>query len=287
MIREAAADNAGIITTFLQQHIETSMFLLSNLEQHGIGTSQHPHATRFFLSQEGPSLQGVFGCTNDGYLMCQHPGLTPHMAQAYLSGIRGTRIRGMTGAADQVAQFITALPDLNGAWLTNRVEPLFALDLAAIKAPGQRLSSPVSGDLSMLKDWFQSYLIETGIADADNAPAAATTRAAAAIPEQNIRLYKGADGTPIGMTAVNARAGTAVQIGGVFIAPAHRGKGHASRMLAAQLCELRADGAQTGLLFAASDAAAKAYTRIGFQPSGSYRVAILRQPFILDAASCP
>lgn len=285
MIREATCDDAEKIAAFLQHHVETSMFLLSNLEQHGIIASDHAHATRYFIYEQGASVQGVFGCTRNGYLMCQHPGLCLSTARDYLSCIEGTRVQGMTGVTDQVALFVEALRALDDAWLLNRVEPLFGLELAKLKAPDSHLCAPKQGDRAMLEAWFERLLIETGIADAAHAPASAVLRAAAAITGTNTRIYLDDAQTPVGMTSVNARAGKAVQIGGVFVLPEHRGQGHAGRMVAAHLAQLRECGIKKAILFAASDSAAKAYTRVGFQRLGGYRVAMLREPCVMGDAA--
>lgn len=287
MIREATPDDADAIAAFLQDHIETSMFLLSNLERHGIGVSEHAHATRFFLWESGAGLQGVFGCTRGGYLMCQHPGLQGSTAKAYLQCIEGASVQGMTGAADQVGHFIAALAEWEDSWLLNRIEPLLVCDLSKLTASACRLSLAVPEDRALLEDWFERLLLETGMADAHHAPDVAAQRAEAAITDHSTLIYRAEDGIPVGMTSVNASAGKAVQIGGVFILPAFRGQGHAGRMVAAQLAVLRKAGAQTALLFAASDAAAKVYTRIGFRRAGSYRVAMLRAPCAVRTTTCP
>ncbi|MCC5960241.1 MAG: GNAT family N-acetyltransferase [Rhodobacteraceae bacterium] len=287
MIREARASDAPAITAFLRQHIESSMFLLSNLEQHGIGQSDHLHATRFFLTYEGASLRGVFGCTNGGYLMCQHPEPSVAVARDYLAHIAGVRILSMTGPEDQVAQFVQALPYLHNEWLKNEIQPLFMCDLTDFAFPEQVLTAPLPKDRAMLEVWFRNYLTETGIADSARARMEAAQRATQAITDKNVRLYCDHGGTPIGMTAVNARAGHGVQIGGVYVHHAHRGQGHAGRMVAAQLAELRAAGARNAVLFAASTAAAKAYTRIGFRQIGGYRIAMLRAPCAIGVATCP
>ena len=75
MIRKAEPSDAMAIAAFLERRIETSMFLLGNLEAHGIDNADHPHGTTFFLRETGDGITGVFGCTNGGYLMCQLPGL--------------------------------------------------------------------------------------------------------------------------------------------------------------------------------------------------------------------
>ncbi|MGY6695933.1 MAG: GNAT family N-acetyltransferase [Roseinatronobacter sp.] len=289
LIVEARPEDKDEISSFLRRHVTTSMFLLSNLERHGIGMSDHPHATKFFLHRAADGLTGVFGCTKGGYMMCQHPGLDAPTAAAYLSCLAGQMVTGITGVADQVGCVLDACSGANPDWLLDRVEPLFALNLSELEppAPPVPLKAPRQEDRFLLEDWFAQYLSETGFSAHSRAGTAATQRSAAAIRERTVQIYLAADGCPIGMTAVNANAARTVQIGGVFIDPAHRNKGHAGRMVAAQLTELRACGNEMALLFAASDAAAKAYTRIGFRRVGDYRVALLREACSLGAQKCP
>jgi len=282
MIRKAEAQDAMAIAAFLERHIETSMFLLGNLNQHGIGNTEHPHVTQYFLRETGDGITGVFGCTNDGFLMCQLPGLSGPEAQTYAHLLRGYTLRGMTGVPDQVAQILAALPVPPEAWQVNRMEPLFALELAGLVAQAGTIRAPEADDLPLLTGWFADYMTDTGTHDAESALAAAPDRARADIAAGNTRLFLDEQGMPVAMTAINARAGAAVQIGGVFVPRDRRGTGLAGRAVAAHLVAQRAQGITRAILFAASEAAARAYTRIGFERIGSYQLATLKQPVTLD-----
>ena len=282
MIREAAAQDQSLIAAFLGQHITTSMFLMSNLEQHGIGQSDHPHATRYFMSFDGAQLQGVFGCTRSGYLMCQHPGLTQGETRVYLRALGGQSVQGITGINAQVDHFVSALSHHGGAWQKDSVEPLFSLPLAKLPLPSVRICSPTPNHRDMLIAWYRAHLAETGLPNHIERCAEMAERA---IADDRTRLLIGPEHQPIGMTSLNACAGSAVQVGGVHVLPAHRGQGHAGRMVAAHLLELRQKGADTAILFAASDSAAKAYRRIGFQQIGHYRIAMLRDALMIGEAA--
>ena len=84
-MRPATQADIPAISAFLSRHIETSMFLMGNLEAHGIGNTDHPHGTRFHLREADGTITGVFGRTNHGMLMCQAPGLTNAEAAQSLS----------------------------------------------------------------------------------------------------------------------------------------------------------------------------------------------------------
>lgn len=279
MLREAGPGDVRAMRAFLERHIETSMFLLGNLESHGTGNTAHPHGTRFLLHEDGAGLSGVFGVTNGGFAMCQAPGLTAAEARAFVAALRGVTLCGMTGEAAQVAAVLDALPVAETAWRLNRVEPLFRRDLEGLDGVAP-LRAVAAGDVPMLAEWFAQYMQETETQPPGDLQEAGQARAQAAVGAAHIRLMEDSGG-PVAMAAVNARAGLAVQVGGVFVPAALRGVGRAGRVVSALLAECAAQGARTAILFAASAGAARAYTRIGFAPIGGYRVALLHQPVAL------
>ena len=278
MIRKATTEDRAAIAAFLEGRIESSMFLLGNLEAFGTENTTHPHGTAFFLRETGEGINGVFGVTNGGFLLCQLPGLTATEAQTYAHLLKGYTLRGMTGDDQQVQTVLNALNVPADAWAINKAEALYRLDLANLDAPGDvTLRKPEEQDVPLLTGWYETYMRETGTGiDGD-----AANRARAAVGSEKTRLLV-EDGGPTAMTGINSAAGPAVQVGGVFVPPALRGQGRAGRAVAAHLAELRDTGREVAILFAASEEAAKAYERIGFEKVGAYRVALLKDPFMLS-----
>jgi len=280
MIRKAEAADTMAMAAFLEAHIETSMFLLGNLELFGTDNTTHPYGTAFFLRETGDGITGIFGCTNAGFLMCQLPGLSRTEAQTYAHLLKGYTLRGMTGAAEQVATILGALPVAEDAWAMDADEPLFSHDLANLPGADADLRRPVEADCAVLEAWMRAYLTETGTGAGRDVDQEAQARADRAIAEDHTRILFEGD-APVAMTALNARAGGAVQIGGVYVPPDLRGAGRAGQAVAAHLRELAQAGVTRAILFAASDAAASAYTKIGFQRIGTYKVAMLKEPMTL------
>jgi predicted GNAT family acetyltransferase len=280
MIRKAGPADAQALAAFLEQHIETSMFLLGNLAEHGTGNLDHPHGTRFYLRETSDGIKGVFGCTNGGFLMCQQPGITVAEAQAYAELLHGYRFQGMTGRADQVLTVLRALPIDPNHWSCNRSEPLYTLDLADIAAPDVDLRLPRPQDTATLINWFEQYLTETTGAQEN-----ASERAKRAVQNgQHMIMWE--HGTPTAMTGINARYQSTVQIGSVFVPPHARGQGRAGRAILAHLNRLKAqDGVSKAVLFAASDKAARAYERIGFGYQAEFQVAVMKAPQQLEFSS--
>lgn len=277
MIRKAGMEDAGAIAAFLERHIETSMFLLGNLEAHGTDNSDHPHGTAYFLRETGDGITGVFGATNAGFLMCQLPGLSATEAQTYAHLLRGYTFHGMTGASDQVALILDALPVPGDSWQLNHDEPLYTLDLAGLAAPDAQVRMAEPRDRDTLEVWFDAYMTETS---SHQGPGVAARRAEAAIGSDRLRVLE-EDGRITAMTGLNAQAGQAVQVGGVYVLPELRGQGRAGRVVAGHLAQLRDRGAARAILFAHSPPAARAYERIGFRRAGTYRIAMTRAPLTL------
>lgn len=277
MIRKAGPADLDALGAFLETHVDSSMFLLGNLDAFGTDNTDHPHGTTFFLQETGDGIIGVFGATNGGLLMCQIPRLTALEAQTYAHLLKGYTLRGMTGASDQVALILDALPLAGAVWQVTHDEPLYALDLAALDAPDATLRAPTEQDRKTQAAWFDAYMTETRTHPGGDA---ARHRADQAIGSDRVRLLV-EDDTITAMTGLNAVARGVVQIGGVFVPPELRGQGRAGRVVAGHLAELRARSLHRAVLFANSDAAARAYERIGFGQVGTYRVALLQDPITL------
>lgn len=279
MIRKATSADIGPMVAFLETHVETSMFLLGNLESHGTDNTSHPQGTAFFLRETGDGITGIFGCTNGGFLMCQLPGLTVTEAQTYAHLLKGYTLRGMTGDAPQVQTVLDALPVAEDAWQINRVEPLYRMALAGLESASD-IRPPQEDDTPLLAEWFAAYMQETGTAPPGDLASAAETRARASVGSSRVRVMI-EEGQPVAMAAINARAGQAVQVGGVYVPSDLRRKGRGGRVVRALLAEVAGQGIETAILFAASTQAARSYENIGFTRVGDYRIAMLNRPVTL------
>ncbi|MAM62125.1 GNAT family N-acetyltransferase [Maritimibacter sp. UBA3975] len=273
------SDIAGI-DAFLAQHAEKTMFLRANLARFGLDEREHTHGTRYVVEGPPGAVTGVFGLSNGGFVMGQGqdwPG--------FARSISGTEVIGINGAADQVAAARAAL-NLPGRTVLDRDEPHYRLDLDALVTDaftGGRLRPPTLADVPLLTRWNAAYTIDTlGAEDGPENEAEALARTERMIAEDHGRVLE-IDGTPVAMTAFNARLPDMVQIGGVYTPPEHRGRGHARTAVGLHLIEARARGVKTSILFASGVPACRAYEALGFHRIGLYTLVIFAEAMAVAA----
>lgn len=282
-LRMAAQEDAAALERFLAQHAETSMFLRGNLAAHGLGNRTHRHGTTYWL-YEREGIIGVTGCSNGGYLMCQAPDAPEDFWRAATRALVGRQIAGLTGVPEQVNAWIKSLGLAEGAFAVRDLDPLYRLSLDALEPPdmtGLRLRRPTAQDKGMLAAWFTGFSQDTGMMPAGGM--SGDTAAESFIAHDAARLLEH-DGTAVAMTSLNAAVGTTVQVGGVYVPPERRGRGFGGLVVAAQLAQLCRTGTRTAILFAANATAARGYERIGFRRIGSYALALLETPVVIEGA---
>ncbi|WP_226621957.1 GNAT family N-acetyltransferase [Alloyangia pacifica] len=278
MIRRVLPGDAAALEAFLSQHAETSMFLRGNIAIAGLGDSTHPYATTVHIWPETGPIRAAFGRTTKGDVMCQAPDAPTEVFRAYAAEIADLPVAAVTGAPEASAALLKAMGLGPGAFRLNHVEPLYRLDLATLAPSSETLRRPEPRDVDLLAEWFFDYGVDTGIGGSGEAGRdAAHARAAQSLTRPALRLMI-EDGTAVAMSDFNAEVADIVQLGGVFVPRALRNGARARRVVHAQLCEARARGIRTAVLFANNPAAARAYEAIGFTHIGGYRVAIPHSP---------
>ncbi len=285
-MRRATPEDIPALERFLRAHADSSMFLRSNLAAHGIGASQHRHATDVALWETSPGVvRGAVGLTRGGFLMAQCPEPDGPDLTALPALWQGRTVLGMTGLSEQVDRVLAALGLAGQPLQLDAPEPLYALDLTDLPALEGEIRAPTERDAARLRLWFRDYALETGqSADRHAAAQEAETRAAQVIAEpQDLRLLV-EHGAPVAMTGFNAVLPDMVQVGGVYVPPGQRGRRYARRAVGLHLAKARAAGVRRAILFAASPQAARAYEGLGFQRVGTYRIRLFATPQQIGAA---
>ncbi|GKY86752.1 GNAT family N-acetyltransferase [Sinisalibacter aestuarii] len=282
MLRPARAGDEAAMETFLAAHAETSMFLRGNLHNFGLFERNDPHGTEYWIAETGGEIAAIFGISNGGFAMSQAPGAPDSLWDAFAGCLRGRELAGLSGEEAQVAQSKRALGIGRAALSLDDPEPLFRLSLDRLRLPDGTggIRRPIEADRALLERWNAAYVTELRMGTPGRVATESRERAERAIKGDDTRLLI-SDGTPVAMTALNARLPDMVQIGGVYTPPDLRGRGHARRAVALHMDELRGDGVTTAILFASGPAACRAYEAIGFERIGTYALVFLKEPVVI------
>ncbi len=276
VIREAGPQDRRTLDAFLLAHIDVAMFPMSNLRAHGIGqtgfASDHPNAARYWLV--GPGISGVIAVTRRGMILAVLPGGVD--LGVLPTALARMMITGAVGEAAATRHVLAALSLGDRATRRDQDEPGFSLTLANLVVPdavGAQLIPACEDWRKMLIDWRTAYNHELLGTPVEKATTEAEGDVSAYIQTGSHRVLL-RSGAPVAMTGFNAALPEIVQIGGVYVPPDLRGRGHARLAVALHLQQARAQGVGRAVLFAASDTAARAYQAIGFQPAGKMAVVL-------------
>lgn len=267
------------VEAFLNDHIATSMFPLSNLRRYGMAGG-HDRAVRFWVKWQAGSVTDVLTLTEGGFVFPNCPNAPWEETRVVLAG---TQIAGLLGHGAQVTSLrrVLALPDAAGV---DTVEPLYELSLEDLQLPDLRgftLGPLSAAPQELVVGWRRSYLEEVFPMPGEDFQMRAEEDFKGYTASDSHRvLYQ--DGVPVAMTGFNAVLSEAVQIGGVYTPPALRNRGLARRAVAMHLAEARENGVRKAILFAASTQAARAYEAVGFTRVGDFAVVLFEKPQVVN-----
>jgi GNAT superfamily N-acetyltransferase len=149
---------------------------------------------------------------------------------------------------------------------------------AESRAPDLEIRRCVSGDLNRLFPLHKAYEIEEVLVQPARyqvVPSYVNFRKTLA---SEVVYWGLLDGEPVCKANTNARGWRWDQIGGVYTTPRHRGKGYGAAVLQALERDIARERAGTGLFVKTDNAAANAlYEKLGYEPSGPYRITYLRK----------
>ncbi|WP_422065268.1 GNAT family N-acetyltransferase [Shimia sp.] len=267
--REVTESDLGWIEVFLRDHLQSSMFFLSSLADHGLGGAE-PRALRVWaLEGDQP---GLFALSNEGGILLQAPDAQAADWAATAPFWQGRPLVGCLGESTQVAAFLAVSGLDQRPMSLNGAEPGYRLALTALRLPacdGLTLIPLSEAPRSLIESWRVDYH-RTVMGTPEHARAAAAQNDIAGyLARDSHRVVMRGD-VPVAMSGFNATLPDVVQIGGVYTPPELRGQGLARRSVALHLAEARDRGVTHSVLFAASPQAARAYEAIGFERNGSF-----------------
>ncbi|MEM9787894.1 MAG: GNAT family N-acetyltransferase [Pseudomonadota bacterium] len=277
MILATEADRPAI-EAFLQQHIATSMFPLSNLRRYGMAGG-HPRAVRFWCRWREGALTDVLTVSEEGMVFPQCPTGPWGAARVVLAGVG---VRGILGDGAQVAALHAAL-GLPTDPPMNEEEPHYELQLNDLCMPdvaGFSLVPLAEAPRDLVVNWRAAFREEVLTMRSEDYLASARRDIDGYLEADTHRVLYQA-GQPVAMTGFNATLSDTVQIGGVYTPPDLRSRGLARRAVAMHLSEARERGVNRAVLSAASPQASRAYEAIGFRPIGTFTILVYDEPRVV------
>lgn len=288
-VRRLGPGDEDGLERFLAGHVETSMFLCSNLRRAGLEDRGEPYQGTYLAAvTETGAVAGVAAHYWNGNVMVQAPdtGVLAALAAAVRRGARRP-VSGLMGEDGQAVRLIDALGLAAADYKVNRSEGLYALDLRAwspptgVVRPGGVAVPARDVDEGLLRRWFRAYEIEAlGAADGAGLAKRVDERMAGVGSGTGLWALV-VDGEPVALCGFNARLPDIVQLGPVWTPPPCRNRGHARTLVALTLSAAKAEGVARAILFTDDAAAVRAYEAVGFEETGAYRLALLRRPVTL------
>jgi len=277
MWRPARDEDVPGIERFLTRHIQSSMFPLANLRDYGL-RGHDPRSMDIWVLGDDP--RAVFAITNEGMVLPQCPNCSDEELRGAIDLIRGRALFGIAAEAGQARRIMRLAGWEDRPAMLNSDEPGFTLDLTQLSLPdtkGAEIKPLTDTTRGITEEWRRAYLIEASDFDPERAADQSKKDITAYIQRDSHRILR-VDGRPVGMSGFNARLPQVVQVGGVYVPPDLRGLGYGRLAVGLHLQEVQKKGIARAVLFAASEAAARAYISLGFRPAGQYSLILFKNP---------
>ena len=283
-IRILKPGDEAVLEEFLLPRLESSMFLLRNLRKYGLLDRDQPYEGTYAAAFYGERIIGVVAHYRTNTLICQSP--LHFVDLLWPAVIAATRrpVGGLMGPIEQVSVMkgLIKLSRLNIK--LDESEKLYSLKLADLAIPDELKSGKVQGrrieprDIELMTRWRVAYAIEAlGDKESPELWKQCHNSVKRSLKEGHTWVLE-EQGEPVACSLFNSVIKEAVQIGGVWTPPTLRGRGYGRCVVAASLLNTRSEGMEKAVLFTGENnfAAQKAYTALGFQHIGGYRLVLLQ-----------
>ena len=276
MIHDVSDSDLEPVRGFLEAHLDSSLFLLSNLAVFGPRSGEHPNSGTYRCAVEDGRIVAVFSLTRGGNLLVQAAGRAD-LAEAIVEACEADPIE-VTGV---IGDWLTAQTVWRLVCADARLQPtqtekdlLFSVALtepAVSIVPEGTVRALNAGDFGQWEPLNSAYLAEL------NYPTQPTAVQRQDEFESGIRAHRwwGAfdGGHLVAIAGLNAEYGRIGQIGGVYTRPEERRKGFARAAMRALMIDVR-HRFERLVLFTGADnvSAQRLYESLGFQPGGSFGI---------------
>lgn len=290
-IRVLQPGDEAELDAFLQPYTASSMFLLSNLRQAGLGDRGERFEGTYAGGFADDRLIGVVAHFWNGTLIPQAP--LQHLDALWRAAMAGSGrpVSGVVGPYDQAEAIRQSLGfDDPDQFKLNTAERLYQLAVSDLLLPDMmdddriRVRRAQPADEDLLTEWRVAYAMEV-LGEQDSGELWANSREGIRSSLRDGRMWiLDMDGQTVACTGFNAVLTETVQVGGVYTPPEFRSRGYARCAVAGSLLDARNEGVKQAILFTDEDniPAQRAYEPLGFEAIGRYRLAILRDPVDIE-----
>jgi RimJ/RimL family protein N-acetyltransferase len=289
MIRVLQPGDEEALKTFLQPRIESSMFLVGNLQAAGLLDNGRPHQGTYAAVFEQEQIVGVAALFWNGSLILQ-------AAVELLDGLWQTAVAaaprpmlGVLGPQQQVQAVLDSLKIMPAAIQLDEPENLYSLHLADLRVPAKLQSGEWRGrrvqheDIALLTRWMVGYGLEA-LGETDSPELWQQKRTSVQRNLERGRTWiLEEQGQPVSTSSFNTTTAEIVQVGGVWTPPDLRRRGYGRGAVAASLLAVRDEGVRKAILFTGEEniPAQRAYVTLGFRQIGEYRITLFKEPLSL------
>lgn len=284
-IRKLQRGDEEALTRFLLPKLETSMFILGNVEKGGLDYHARTYQGEYLAAfSDATSIEAVAVHYWSDIIMAQANSTAS--LQKLLREFRSLISRpvlGIVGDANYSLQVVEALGLSKHRFALYDAEDIYTMSLNALSFIPPDASQPFrirpasEIDSEVMAEWYKAYDIEALNMDDDQHLEERVRRSVEERAEREHWVLL-ENAVPVSLSGFNARAMDALQVGPVWTPPPLRNKGYARMLVAWTLYLARQQGMKKALLFTNNPAAARAYQSIGFRKGGQFRLAILKQP---------
>jgi ribosomal protein S18 acetylase RimI-like enzyme len=283
MIRRLGPSDESAVQAFLAQRLQSSFILVANLTADGFFYEGKPYQGIYVGAFDGDTLAGVAAHYWNDNLIFQAPRYAGELAAGALRASRRP-CAGLIGPWAQIDAARIALGFSERPTRYNSKEILYGVELARLQIPEGIVSGRVQcrrarpEDLPVLTEFSVAETTENfGDPDMPELRAKLQSGLERDIAE-SILFVIDVDGSVVAKSSFHGIANGAVQIGGVYTPPEHRGRGYARSVVAGSLVMARDAGESKAFLFTAETnaAAQRAYEALGFRPIGDYGIILFR-----------
>jgi predicted GNAT family acetyltransferase len=275
MIRDVGPANLDAVREFLEAHVDTSLFLLGNLAEHGPRLGEHLNSGNFRVLEEGAEIAAVFCLARRGNLLLQTGGRAD-LAEVILQACRAEAIpiQGVVGewnGAHALWQLLCADPNFTPN-VTQR-EVLYGRELPLARATDStlRVRALEMGDFEAWNVLNLAYCAEVQVplhGSRDERRAMFSAQAEAG-------CWWGCFDAEelIGTASLNAQYERVGQVGGVYTRPGYRGRGLAGVTMQKLMRDaFERQRLERLILFTGEDnrAARRLYESLGFRIIGYF-----------------